>query len=286
MAQFTAFDQTPLHYETIGGTTPPLVLIPGGPRDSAYLEDLGGLAQHRALLRYDARGTGQSGVPQDTSTYAYPYLAEDVEALRLAVGLDRIDILAHSSGTVVAAAYAAKYPQRLGRLILVGPGSDLYGAGGEDLGDIFGSRQAEPWFPEVAQAAQELMTLGPADPPDRVFDVLSRYTPAGYGGWGQRQQDHATAQLAGFSMTAWSGFWSTDRESASVVADLAAVTTPVLVLTGQLDGLTGVSVGDVVAGVFKDARHVTIAGAGHFPWVDQPERFVAAVRDFLADESA
>jgi proline iminopeptidase len=284
MPQFTSFDDTVISYERIGEGAP-LVLVPGGPRDSAYLEDLGGLSGFRTLIRYDARGTGVTGAPADPATYAYPRLAEDVEALREHLGLERLDLLGHSSGTVVAQAYAAAHPERINRLVLVGPGPDLYGAGGDDLGDILGSRSGEPWFPAVSAAAAELMTLGPQDSPERVFDVLARYTPAGYGHWDRRGQEHAAAQLAGFSLAAWSGFWATGTDRSTVVADLAAVTAPVLIVTGQLDGLTGVTVGDVAAGVFKNARHGTLAGAGHFPWVDEPARFVAALRGFLSGDA-
>jgi proline iminopeptidase len=285
MSTFTSFDGTVLSYQTLG-SGPPLVLIPGGPRASGYLENLGGLDQHRTLLRYDARGTGESPAPADPASYAYPSLARDVEALRLELGLDRLDLLAHSSGTVVGQAYAAAHPDRVGRLVLVGPGPDLYGAGGEDIPQIFGARSGEPWFAEVSVAARELAGLGQGTPPERVFDVLSRYTPAGYGGWAPRQQEHATAQLAGFALTAWTGFWAAPDGPEAVLAGLARVSSPVLVITGERDGLTGVTAGDVAAAYFADARHTTLAGAGHYPWVDRPEEFAAVVEEFLSGQSA
>jgi proline iminopeptidase len=285
MSTFTSFDGTVISYQAIG-SGPPLVLVPGGPRASAYLEDLGGLGVHRTLLRYDARGTGESPAPADPASYGYPSLARDVEALRLELGLERLDLLAHSSGTVVAQAYAAAHPARVGRLILVGPGPDLYGAGGEDIPQILGRRSGEPWFAEVSAAARELAGLGPGAAPEQVFDVLSRYTPAGYGGWTPRQRDHAKAQLAGFALTAWTGFWAAPDGPGAVLAGLAQVSSPVLVITGELDGLTGVTAGDAAASYFSDARHATLAGAGHFPWVDRPEEFRGVVEEFLSGQAA
>lgn len=279
--RFTSYDGTELAYETLG-QGPPLLLVPGGPRASVYLENLGGLDATRTLIRYDARGTGESAVPRDPATYAYPSLADDVEALRAELGEERIDLLAHSSGTVVALAYAAARPERVARLVLVGPGPDLYGAGGEDIPDILAKRSDAPWFEEVSAAARELVTLGPGADPERVFDVLSRYTPAGYGEWDERRREHAAAQLKGFSLTAWSGFWAAGTGPEAVLGRLSEVTGRVLVVTGERDGLTGVAVGDVAASSFPDARHITLGGAGHFPWVDQPERFASAVEKFLA----
>jgi proline iminopeptidase len=284
MTFFTSFDGTVLSYQILGSGRP-LLLVPGGPRASTYLENLGGLDAHRALIRYDARGTGESQAPADPASYAYPSLARDVEAVRTELGAERLDLLAHSSGTVVAQAYAAAHPDRVARLILVGPGPDLYGAGGEDVPLIFNRRSGEPWFGEVSIAARELAGLGPGALPESVFDVLSRYTPAAYGSWEPRQQEHAQAQLAGFALRAWSGFWAAPDAPGAVLAGLAEVRAPVLVMTGELDGLTGVTAGDVAASYFSDARHVTLADAGHFPWVDRPGEFVDAVTDFLADQS-
>jgi proline iminopeptidase len=280
MTTFSSYDGTEISYRKLGNG-PLLFCVPGGPRASAYLEDLGGLSAHRTLVRYDARGTGDSVVPADPSSYAYPALAEDLEALRAHLGVERMDLLAHSNGTVVAQAYAAKYPERVGRLVLIGPGNELYPTGGRDLGDILASRADEPWYAEVSQAAMELMSL-PADAsPERMLDVLGRYTPAGYGKWAVRQQEHAKMQQDLFSLTAWAGFTRTDVDPAGIVARLKELSEPVLVLTGDRDGLTGVAVGDIAVAAFTHGRHVTLDVCGHYPWVDQPQRFVQIVEDFL-----
>ncbi|MER6593903.1 alpha/beta fold hydrolase [Micromonospora purpureochromogenes] len=69
---------------------------------SAYLGDLGGLSAHRSLVRLDLRGTGESAVPADPATYRYDRLVDDVDALRVHLGRDRIDLLGHSAGGSLA----------------------------------------------------------------------------------------------------------------------------------------------------------------------------------------
>ncbi|MFG2041495.1 alpha/beta fold hydrolase [Dactylosporangium sp. NPDC048998] len=278
MAHFTASDGTVLQYESIGDG-PPLLLVPGGPRAARYLEDLGGLAATRRLIRFDARGTGASPRPADPGSYAYPSLAEDVDALRTHLGIDRADVLGHSAGSVVATAWAAAHRCAVGHLVLVSPSPQLYGQGGGDAGRILAARAAQPWYPAVAEAAGELLTLPPTAAPELVLDVLDRYTPAAYGRWDARQREHAATQRADFALEAWTGFWAgTDN---AWLTSLRSVTAPVLVLTGDRDGLTGVEVGDVAAAGFPNAKHVTLPGAGHYPWVDEPAAFAAAVAQFL-----
>ena len=102
MSRFPAPDGTSLSFSELG-TGPRLVCLPGGPgRASAYLEDLGGLSQERTLVLLDARATGASEVPADPSTLRFDRLAEDVDALREHLGEERIDLLGHSAGAIVA----------------------------------------------------------------------------------------------------------------------------------------------------------------------------------------
>ncbi|MEU4742611.1 alpha/beta hydrolase [Actinosynnema sp. NPDC023658] len=281
MPFISSYDGTRISYR-ITGSGPLLVCVAGGPRAPGYLEDLGGLSAHRTLLYYDHRGTGDSATPADPATYAYPALADDLEALRAQLGLADVDLLAHSNGTVVAQAFAARHPDRVRRMVLIGPGTELYPEGGHDLGEILASHGDEPWYPDVSQAAFELLKLPPDADPERVVDVLDRYAPAAYARWTERQQRHAEVQRKLLSIPAWTGFAKTDADPADVVAALARVTAPVLVVTGDRDGLTGVAVGDLVAAAFPDSRHETLVDSGHYPWVDVPELFCTTVERFLS----
>jgi pimeloyl-ACP methyl ester carboxylesterase len=106
---FTAVDGTELAYHLMGEGEP-LLCLPGGPmRASAYLGDLGGLSRHRRLVLLDLRGTGGSGVPADPATYRCDRQVADVEALRDHLGLERVDVLAHSAAGDLAILYAARF---------------------------------------------------------------------------------------------------------------------------------------------------------------------------------
>ncbi|PRY47438.1 TAP-like protein [Geodermatophilus tzadiensis] len=57
---------------------------------------------------------------------------------------------------------------------------------------------------------------------------------------------------------------------------------PVLVVAGAQDAVTGLAPVQAVAGVFPHGRSVVVEDCGHFPWVEQPAAFRAAVDPFLA----
>ncbi len=88
-------------------------------QDSAYLAELGGLSAHRQLIMLDLRGTGRSAAPKDIASYRCDRLVDDVEALREHLGLDRMDLLAHSAGTNLALLYTERHPAHVGRLALI-----------------------------------------------------------------------------------------------------------------------------------------------------------------------
>ncbi|WP_079178330.1 alpha/beta fold hydrolase [Streptomyces mangrovisoli] len=115
MPTFCAPDGTTLAYRAAGEGAP-LVVLPGGPmRAARYLGDLGGLAAHRRLILLDLRGTGDSAAAADPASYRCDRLVGDVEALRAHLGLNRIDLLAHSAGGSLAMLYAARHPTRVAR---------------------------------------------------------------------------------------------------------------------------------------------------------------------------
>lgn len=120
MPYFDSHDATKLWYDT-KGDGPALICLAGGPgADVRDLGDLGGLSTHRTLILLDARAAGRSDVPDDHASCSYTEQARDVEQLRRHLRLPRIDMLAHSAGTLTAQEYAARY-RAVGRLVLVTP---------------------------------------------------------------------------------------------------------------------------------------------------------------------
>ena len=280
MSALVAPDGTRLAYTELG-QGPPLLCLPGGPgRASAYLEDLGGLSAERTLVRLDTRATGHSEVPADPSSLRFDRLAGDVEALREHLSLEQVDVLGHSAGCLVAQAWAAAHPQRVHSLVLVTPTDRLQGGQPADVAAIRQGRQGEDWYAEAAEAQAAM-----ADAPPAQQQTLVRATrPFFYGRWDERTQAHAATADRQSSKRAELGFGAgiEDVDLAGMLTALADLDVPVLVLGGERDALTGVASVALVAGSFPRAQTVVLPGAGHFPWVDEPEAFRVVVSGFLA----
>lgn len=275
-----AGDGTRLAYRLVG-SGPLLVCHPGGPgRAAAYLEDLGGLAATRTLVLLDSRGTGASEVPSDPSTLRFDRLADDVEALREHLGEERLDLLGHSAGALVAQAYAGARPERVRALVLVTPSGRLQGHGHDDVPEIRAGSVGEEWYAEAADAVEAYDTADPG-----VQRRLSRsMRPFYYGRWDERTSAHAATADAQMAPRAALGFGrDIDHDAArALLAGLATLRAPCLVVAGERDGMTGVSGARQVAAGIAGARVEVLPGAGHFPWVDAPDAVRDAVEGFLA----
>ncbi|GAB3151883.1 alpha/beta hydrolase [Amycolatopsis stemonae] len=281
MPIFPAPDGTALACRLLGsGGEPPLVCLPGGPmRAGAYLGELGGLAARRRLAVPDLRGTGESEEPADPATYRCDRQVEDVEALRKHLGLERFDLLGHSAGASLAVLYAARYPGRLRRLVLVTPSPRAVGfplsVGERRL--IMARRAGEPWF-AAAAAAYEAIAARTATSAD-----WAAVAPMYYGRWDDAARRHQAAepgQRNGVAARAFNADGAFEPEVTR--AALGAVEAPVLVVAGELDWIASPAVAAEFAALFPAGRVAVMPGAAHYPWLDDGPAFVSAVAGFLA----
>jgi len=94
---------------TVSGQGPPLYMVHGiGSRRVTWDGLLPGLEEHFTCVRYDLRGHGESPVPP--VPYSLDDLVEDLEALRIRLGHDRIHVIGHSLGGQIGPAYARVHP--------------------------------------------------------------------------------------------------------------------------------------------------------------------------------
>lgn len=275
MRYFTAFDGTDLAYRR-SGTGEPLVCVPGGPLLPAeYLGDLGGLSHEEALILLDHRGSGASGIPSNSQTYRCDRVVQDVEALRLHLGIERLALLGHSAGAGVVLRYAERHPDRVSRLVLITPSTQSVGI---DITDearsrVAQSRADEAWY-RTAAAALARIQAGSGTAEDWAAII-----PFTYGQWDTATaayDAHMKSQRNLEGIRAFSADGAFDPPATR--AALAALDVPVQVVAGGLDvNSPPVAVAELT-GLFRRGDLLVQEGAGHYPWLDDPVRFRELLR--------
>ena len=267
-------DGVPIHYVVDGGgNAAPVVVLHGGLGldHTLYRRTLTPLAADRAVVHFDQRGNGRS-VPADLSTITMARLADDVVDLADHLGLDRFVVLGHSYGAFVAQELALRHPDRLTGMVLVSATPGQLGTG--EVEDEHGVGPPIP--PEVLA-----MVSGPPPGDDAEMaagmkDLLPAYfhrpDALDLAAMEEGTVFRAAAMARGFEVLAT---WST-------VDRLSAITVPALVLAGRHDVFTAWPQAHRIASRIPGAEVVVFEDSGHFPWLEEPDRFFPRVREWLA----
>lgn len=279
MPTFLGSDGAQLHYDDLhSGDSEGLLLIAlagGAARHPSYLGDLAALSERQHLIVPHLRGVGRSPLPDTVEVASFWRQAEDIERLRVHLGLEQVLLLGHSAGTRLAISYAAQFPGRVAGMVLLTPPAGYLVDVPSDADELIDSRRGEPAF----DAALAAWTAGPDADDDAAFNAWQpQVAPLGYAAWGAAEQAHAA--VGRYSFAANRAYFSADPPQ-DLAARLGEVTAPVLVVGGADDCITGIAPVLALATLFPAGESVMIERCGHYPWVEQPAAFRQAVDRFL-----
>jgi pimeloyl-ACP methyl ester carboxylesterase len=218
----------------------------------------------------------------DPQTYRCDRLVDDVEALRRHLGSDQLDVLGHSAGATLAVLYAARYPGRVRRLVLVTPSPRAVGLPVSDLDRraVVELRRGEQWFPE-AFAAFERIWAGQATDADRAATA-----PFNHGRWDDRARAADARRATTQNEQAAARYYANGAiDPPAVRSALARLDSPVLLLAGGYDVVLPPVRAEQYAALFPRGELVVLPAAGHYPWRDDADSFVGCVADFLRGPS-
>jgi proline iminopeptidase len=119
----TMSDSARLYYRIIGHAADTIIAIHGGPGmdHESIFGDFKVLAEHHTVIFYDQRGGGKSTLPTDTTTLFAKRQIQDLDELRKHFKIERVTLIAHSYGPLLAASYAIAHPQNVKRMVFFGP---------------------------------------------------------------------------------------------------------------------------------------------------------------------
>ena len=282
MESFRTGDGRVLAYR-LQGSGPVLVCHPGGPGfSSRYFADLAGLGDRFTLALLHPRGTEGSDRPENARAYALDDYAADLDEFRRHLGLERMLLLGHSHGGVVAQVYAMQHPECVERLVLASTLARFQAEQEGAMEAAMASKSDEPWF-EDAQAALREEQAGEWGSDEELAGIVLRELPFYFARFGERERSYLRVLdgevPVGDALRLFNGeiFATFDLRP-----ELSRITVPTLVVTGEDDFICAPVSAREIAAAVPDARLVLVPECGHFVFVEQPERFRTAVSDFLA----
>lgn len=281
-----------IYYMTVGRGQP-LLIVHGGPGASHdyFLPYLLPLARHNKVIFIDERGSGRSQKLEDRSGYTIENMVEDIEAVRRALGLGKINLLGHSYGGALVEAYALKYQSNLNHLILGSTWSST-----KALNEVF-VRMKQNMSPQLRERIDNLEAAG-------LFGHGKDYRKTRYtddymiAAWGEGYfpylyQNHPDPNYdpvdnGKMSWDLYREMWGEHGEfivdgnlkSVEYTDRLSAIKVPTLILVGDHDE-SDPSMSQVMHDKIAGSKLVIFPKAGHMTFVDQTGMFIKAVDEFL-----
>jgi proline iminopeptidase len=264
------------------GDGAPVLCHPGGPGFSgAYLEDLPVGLPDRRLILIDPRGTGDSDAPASADAYGLQDYAADVEALREHLDLEAVDFLGHSHGALVGIVYAAEHPARVRRMLLIATAARFHEEQMEAMETAM-RRSEEPWFAD-ASAALAAEEAGEFADDRELGGLVARELPFYFARYGERERAFVQRALeVPMHGAALKHFNQHEFRTFDLRPVLERIRARTSIVVGAEDFILGPTAAVEVAEGIPEAEMVQVPGVGHFPWLEDPSAFSAAVAPFNA----
>jgi proline iminopeptidase len=275
-----------LWYES-EGSGEPLILVSGGPGISHdyFHPYFSSLRDSYRIIYFDALGRGKSDRAKDLGGYSLARDVEDVEGLRKALGLGKINLLGHSYGGVVAQSYALRFPESLHRLILI---DTLFSAEMWQANDDNGNNELRNQFPEAWEKIQQVRAQG-FNTCSKEYQDVNDVSPAFlmfYNASTFEKLMHSDGSVNNDVYCAITGddadfLVSGDMGKFDFRLDLKKLSMPILILAGRYDRVSIPRWSVQYKRYAPQARFVMFEKSGHFPFIEETDETVRILREFL-----
>jgi proline iminopeptidase len=281
-----------IYYLSVGEGSP-LMILHGGPGASHdyFLPYLLPLMRSNRLVFMDERGSGRSSKFEDPSQYTVANMVEDIETVRQALGLGKISLLGHSFGGLLVEAYAFKYQQHLSHLIL---GSTF--ASTKELNAALAKMKSEMSRKdrkhlEALEAAGLFGKGGPWEHGRYSEEYAKLAWGIGYFPYlyqNRPDPNYDASLTTGIAWDVYREMWGSHGEfvvdgnqrEIEYVDKLSQIKVPTLIIVGDHDESDPKMSAEMHAKI-AGSKMVVLPESGHMTFVDQPDKFLETVREFV-----
>ncbi len=270
---------TDLAYWVYGqpGTATPVFAVNGGPglshiymvQNDVWLQ----IARHRQVVFYDQRGTGKSSLKQAGAAMSMEAQVADLDSVRAALHLDKIDLCGDSYGGFLVTAYTATHPEHVHKLII----SDGV-VGWKSMVHLFSQV-----FPDKLQSQEAATKASTASNEEKAQQELRDHFDMIFYSREKLNYYMSHARDLGYSPATGQAV-QTATEDLDLTSMLANFSVPALVITGRYD----MNVAPLTA--WQIYKHIPGASfevfeeSGHLPSYEEPDKYVRVVDEFLGRE--
>ena len=248
-------------------------VLHGGPAmdHTYYKPHLTPLSSDMQLIYVDHRNTGRSK-RMDVESCTIEQMADDVEALREYLGLGKVHIIGNSFGGMWAMTYALRHQASIDKLILIttSPSYDFYEAAKAEA--------ARKGTPEQIAAIPDLFE-GRIGTPEELRAWWRTVNPLYYYAWNDKYWIGKDRSRPNAELTAH--MWQHVMPSFNLLDRLHEITVPTLVMGARHDWVTPYGESEKIAAGIPGSELVIFEESGHMPFVEEQERFLVVVREFL-----
>jgi proline iminopeptidase len=276
-------------YVVIAGKGDPLLIIPGGPGGSHLgYRVFDSLAHDNQVIYYDAFGRGKSDTAKDVKEYSIARDIEDVEALRQALHLQKINVLGHSYGGVVAQGYALKYPENVSHLILA---NTFHSYLMWQKNDDNSNHEIQTNYPELWDSLMAIRSAGvvSSDPQHQAlyskvpYGFLYAYNPDKFITRGAQPYPNSFNSKLYYQMVGRDGDFvvGNDIGNFDYRKELKNLKMPVLIYGGRYDRVAVPRMMVLFRQYCPQATFMMFEKSGHNPQVEEPSKLFPVIEQFL-----
>ena len=271
------------------GKGDPLFLISGGPGGAhPGLHSFDELMDECKLVYIDNFGRGKSDTAKDVKEYSIARDVEDIEGIRVALGYDKINVLGHSYGSVVAQLYAIKYGAHVKHLIIADGffSGKMWQENDDNSNHEIAENYPEKWEKLMAMRKKGMISNTPEfhDLYNEVpYGFLYAYNPdnfihSHYGSYPNSFNDKLYFQLVGKDGDFTVG---NDIAKFDVTNQLKDLKMPILIVAGRYDRVSVPKWAVQYKKYCPQGQFVMFEKSGHNPMVEEPKKEFKIIREFL-----
>lgn len=266
-----------LTYETQGEGQEVVIVVHGGPGlPHEYFHPMLSNLSHYAKLVYFDRRADMLSTQQSHQPVSLDEMADDLDALRQSLGLNRVTLLAHSFGGAIALNYASRHPENVKRLILVSAAATIENPGEAER------RLVKTLSPlELSLYRSNEGTAGGSSPCDRVRKRYSVLYPHYFHKLIPYEFDRGIYTVY-FDSLAKKLALANPAQNLDMRDQLSAIKVPVIVFAGRYDQVTPLDQSAGLAELLPQSRFVVMEHSAHFPFYEENYMFTQWVRRFMA----